>query len=105
MSGKFACISFESLSKFAVEFDEFEIGALYDTDTVVSMFEEGAIALLAPDEPPLLAVNQHQQNTDNDHVDGHRDKEMLGSLLDFPARLGVFGAGKGAIDPGIERRT
>ena len=46
-SGELACIAFESLRKLAIYLDEFEVRAVNDTDTVMSMFEECAIALLA----------------------------------------------------------
>src|SRR6185369_8514048 len=103
-SSEFACIEFEGFRKLAIDFDKLEVRAVDDTDTIMSMFEERAITLLTPDEPPLVAVDQHQQNTDNDDVDRHRNKEMFGPLLNFPTRLSVFRTGIRPVNPGIKRR-
>ena len=53
---------------------------------------------------PLLAIDQHQQNTDDHHVDRHRDEEVLSTLLDLPARVSVVRARIMPVYPVIKRR-
>src|ERR1044072_300967 len=51
------------------------------------------------DQPPLFATDDTEQDADDNHVDSHRDKNMLNSLLDVVAVLCVFGARIITLDP------